>query len=228
MCVERGFRAVGVAGGTGFEDGHMFAQRPERDGRCHLAVELEQPEIGMHAAMAVLHQRISKNADDCRVQAALQVLDLDEIGRRETGLADAVDKGGVSLQELRDLCLVALFGEDPHRRPLQDRAELIGRAGQLQPRPDELDARSRMDCEHAFGLEHAQCIAQRRDRNADDVGKLALRHEGAGLHPPLEQCLEHALIGEVAEALRGNRLFGDGGELYSTGHLQVFPIWHIR
>ena len=58
--------------------------------------------------------------------------------------------------------------------------------------------------------------------------RIAASQPAGRLDPPLEQSLQHALIGEVAQALRWNRLFIDGGEFYLAGHLHVFQFWHIR
>ena len=90
--------------------------------------------------------------------------------------------------------------EDAHRRALDDGAELVGGAGQLQARLDELDARARVDGEHPFRLEHAQRVAERRHRNAEELHQLALRDESPGRNTPVEQRFEDAVIGEIAQA----------------------------
>ena len=63
-----------------------------------------------------------------------------------------------------------------------------------------------MDGQDAFGLEHPQRVPQRRDGNADEIGELALRHEGAGRDAAVEQAFQDPVIGEVAQAPRGDRL----------------------
>ena len=103
-----------------------------------------------------------------------------------------------AVQDL-DLGVVALFGEHSDRRALEDRAELVGRARQFQAGPHELDAGARMDGQDAFGLEHPQRVPQWRDGNADELGQLALRHEGAGRDAAVEQAFQDPVIGEVAQ-----------------------------
>ncbi len=56
-----------------------------------------------------------------------------------------------------------------------------------------------MDAQDAFRLQHAQRIAERRHRNAEQLHQFVLRHEGAGRQAPVEQAFEYSLIGEVAE-----------------------------
>ena len=66
-----------------------------------------------------------------------------------------------------------------------------------------------MDGKDSLGLQDTQRVTQRRHRNPDDFGQLALRNEGSGLDLALEQGLQNALIGDVAQPLGGDRLIID-------------------
>src|SRR3546814_4823318 len=66
---------------------------------------------------------------------------------------------------------VAGLGIAPRRRALDDRAELIGAAREFEVGLQKLDARARVDGEHALGLEHAQRVAQWLHRNAEQDRK---------------------------------------------------------
>src|SRR3546814_2230569 len=74
---------------------------------------------------------------------------------------------------------VAGLGIAPRRRALDDRAELIGAAREFEVGLQKLDARARVDGEHALGLEHAQRVAQWLHRNAEQADKIILRDKGA-------------------------------------------------
>ena len=101
--------------------------------------------------------------------------------------------------QLADQVLVALLGEGPHCRPLDDGAELVGRFGQLKPGLDELDAGARMDGEDPLDLERPQRIAQRRHRDAEQLHQIVLRHARAGRQTAREQEFEDPAIGHLAQ-----------------------------
>ena len=59
-----------------------------------------------------------------------------------------------------------------------------------------------MDRQQSLRLQHAQRIAQRRHRHADQLDQVVLRHEGAGRQFPPEQHVEDPLISDLAQRHR--------------------------
>ena len=121
----------------------------------------------MHALVAGFDQWVVQRPDNGVVQQLLQALEFALAHIGQSVAFNGSDQRQMAAFDLGKLGVLGRFGIDRNRRPLDDAAELIGRARQLQPRLDELNARARMNGQHALGFQDFQRIPQRRHRNIE-------------------------------------------------------------
>lgn len=228
MRVEGGLGAIGVPAAACINDRDMLFQRAQGDGCSDPAIEPQEAQVIVHAAIAGVDQGIAQDADHRIVQFALKLLHDKQIVRLQPSFSNFGYEYPMPMADRIDQRLVALFGEDPDCRAFENRPELIGGARQLKAGPNELNAGARVDRKNSLGLQNSERISQRCNRYVNDLGQFTLRHERAGLNPTLEESFENALVSQIAQSLRRRRIVIDGGEFYLSGHLHALMFWHIR